>query len=87
MNVYWSTIPSKGTALPFNGQDVVLAVPCQVVGGGLDPTHPFIFHIAYWRNDSGAWITNKLDDETGKVLTLRLDDPSHWAALGRPQYP
>jgi hypothetical protein len=90
MAVNWRRIPARSSALPFNGDQVLLAVP-NIIGasyGGegiaVDPASPFWFHVGRWDHEQQRWATSAADDETGTILWVGAAVPAFWAELEPP---
>jgi hypothetical protein len=90
MAVGWQQLPPRSPALPFNGDEVLLAVPnlIGVAFGGdgrkVDPGHPFTLHLARWDDRQLQWVTNETDDDTGGVFMLDPMVPVLWAEINMP---
>lgn len=90
MAIDWQRLPERGSALPFNGDQVLLAVP-NLIGtdfGGdgkkVDPGFPFSLHLARWINEQLEWATNETDEDTGGILWLNPAAPVFWAEIDMP---
>lgn len=89
MAINWQKLPDVGTGAPFDGQQILVAVPNRVDGPWgvdgltLDPDFPFTVYLARW--DEGArWATTETDDDTDGILWLTPDQPTFWAELDLP---
>lgn len=72
----WQRLPARDSQLPFNGDQVLLAVP-HIIGSGhggdgnmLDPDCPFTLHLARWDAEKLEWATNETDEATGAILWI-----------------
>lgn len=90
MAIDWQRLPARDSGLPFNGDEILLAVP-HVIGavfGGdgkkVDPDHPYTLHLARWDNKRLEWATNETNDDTGGVLWLSPSVPILWAEIELP---
>ncbi|MBB4859602.1 hypothetical protein HNO88_002931 [Novosphingobium chloroacetimidivorans] len=84
MAIDWQKLPERGSALPFNGDQVLLAVPNRLASGRTDPDFPYELHLARWDDDEGMWATNETDDETDGILWLAAAAPTFWAEIDLP---
>lgn len=84
MAIDWQTLPEPTRSLPFSGDQVLLAVPNPVKGGGLDPDVPYELHLARWDDERDQWATNENDDESGGIHWLSRHAPAFWAKIDLP---
>lgn len=90
MPIDWQKLPSRSRELPFNGDEVLLAIPSLIgthYGGDgrmVDPDFPFSFYLARWDESQLLWATSETDEETGHLLLLDPKTPIYWAELTKP---
>ena len=91
MSIAWKRLPrGQAAGAPFDGSDVLLAVPSIVLDQrgrdvGVDPDHPYSRYIAYWDAERSAWATSETDEDTQEPLWLALEQPRFWAELDHPR--
>jgi hypothetical protein len=90
MAIDWLKLPFPWKGKPFDGEQVLLAVP-HLIGpahGGdgrkVDPEHPFTIYVARWRPRTSEWATTVTNEDTGGVLWLGFDEPTFWAEVDFP---
>ncbi|MBB4861143.1 hypothetical protein HNO88_004497 [Novosphingobium chloroacetimidivorans] len=90
MAIDWQQLPERGSMLPFNGDQVLLAVP-NLIGtsfGGdgkkVDADFPFSLHLARWIDERLEWTTNETDEDTGGSLWLNPTVPVFWGEVEMP---
>ncbi|MBB4861055.1 hypothetical protein HNO88_004403 [Novosphingobium chloroacetimidivorans] len=84
MAIDWQSLPARGSELPFNGDQVLLAVPNRLVSGRPDPDCPYELHLARWDYNEDMWATNETDDDTDGILWLEATAPTLWAEVNLP---
>lgn len=89
MAIDWQKLPALTAGAPFDGEQVLVAVPNRVGdawgvdGLTLDPDFPFTVYLARW-DDQERWATTETDDDTNGILWLTADQPTFWAELNLP---
>ena len=90
MAIDWQKLPEPGAGAPYDGQQVLVAVPNRVgdAWGGdglkLDEDFPYTPYLARWNAGEGQWETTETDDPPGGMLRLSLEQPTRWAVLNLP---
>jgi hypothetical protein len=84
MAIDWQKLPKFGPGAPFNGQQVLLAVPNRVGdawgvdGLTLDTDFPFTVYLGRWDKEAG-WATTETDEDSDGILRLPPEQPTFWA--------
>lgn len=89
MAIDWQKLPEVHQGAPFDGAQVLVAVPNRVGdawgvdGLTLDPDFPFTVYLARW-DEEGRWATTEADEDGDGILWLTADQPTFWAVLDLP---
>ena len=84
MGIDWIPLAGDPKGKPFSGDLVLLACPNSLASGRQDPDFPFTYHLGQWDAEELMWATKEGDDETGGILWLKADMPTHYAEVDAP---
>jgi hypothetical protein len=82
--IEWKRLPNARARQPYDGSLVLLAVPNQLTAERIDPEHHYTVHIASWDTDDERWVTNEVDETTGKPRSFPFAEPVLWASINLP---
>jgi hypothetical protein len=89
MAIDWQKLPEFGPGAPFDGQQVLLAVPNRVGdawgvdGLTLDTDFPFTIYLGRW-DEEARWAATETNEDTDGILWLTPEQPTFWAELDLP---
>lgn len=84
MAIDWQPVPEPSLKAPFDGDQVLLAIPNWIRDGERDPDYPYTLHLGIWDHDENRWATNELNEVTGDIRWLKPADPTFWAVVDLP---